>query len=332
MPDSERVNRLYAAYRERGADLPFGDPGRDHCAGMEGYYWRIVAPQAVIVVLCGVGRGAAGRWGLVALASHPGTHVRYATAAPVVTPSTGFGVRAGEVLDGSLERLRLRLGDEDWLELRLSVRLAWPRGALGALGAAHVVPGLAQYWHPVLLDGAASGEGCVAGRPLRLDDATVYAEKNWGPGFAGRWWWGQASAFPEEGLGVAFAGGALPRLGATPSAVVLWRDGQVHRFAPPLARSRVALGEGRWRLRTSSPRHCLEIDGQATSPGHVLPVPEPGEPRVEMRSEQVLAGRLALRLSRGGRTLIDSVSPMAGLEQGRPASGEGRPPPAPPRP
>jgi hypothetical protein len=268
----------------------------------------------------------------VALASEPGAHVRYATTAPAVGSPTGFGVRAGKILDGSLERLRLRLGDEDWLDLRLRARLIWPRGAFGALGAANVVPGLAQYWHPVLLDGAASGEGCVAGRPLRLDEGTVYAEKNWGPGFAGRWWWGQASAFPEEGLGVAFAGGALPRLGATPSAVVLWRGGQVHRFAPPLARSRVALGERRWRVRTSSPRYRLEIDGEATSSGHVLPVPEPGEPHVEMRSEQVLAGRLAVRLSRGGRTLIDSVSPMAGLEQGRPASGARRSPPAAPQP
>jgi tocopherol cyclase len=326
------VTSLHAAYRERGADLPFGDPGRDHGAPIEGYYWRIVAGEAVLVVLCGVGRGPRGRWGLVALASEPGAYVRYATTAPAAGSPTGFGVRAGKVLEGSLERVRLRLGDEDWLDLRLTARLAWPRGAFGALGVANLVPGLAQYWHPVLLDGAASGEGCVAGRPLRLDEATVYAEKNWGPGFAGRWWWGQASTFPEEGLGVAFAGGALPRLGATPSAVVLWRGGQVHRFAPPLARSRVALGERRWRVRTSSPRYRLEIDGQATSSPHVLPVPEPGEPHVEMRSEQVLAGRLAVRLSRGGRTLIDSVSPLAGLEQGRPASGARRSPPAAPQP
>ena len=99
---------------------------------MEGYYWRIVAAETVIVVLCGVGRGADGRWGLVALASHPGTHVRHVAAAPAVASPTRFGVRAGEVLDGSLERLRLRLGDEDWLELRLSACLTWPRGAFGA--------------------------------------------------------------------------------------------------------------------------------------------------------------------------------------------------------
>ena len=171
----------------------------------------------------------------------------------------------------------------------------------------------------------------MAGRPLRLDEATVYAEKNWGPGFAGRWWWGQASAFPEEGLGVAFAGGALPRLGASPSAVVLWRGGQVHRFAPPLARSRVALGTplaGANQFAPIPPRDRWPGD----EPGHVLPVPEPGEPHVEMRSEQVLAGRLAVRLSRGGRTLIDSVSPQAGLEQGHRASGARRSPPAAPRP
>jgi hypothetical protein len=45
------------------------------------------------------------------------------------------------------------------------------------------------------------------------------------------------------------------------------------------------------------------------------------ERRVEMRSQQVLAGRLRLRVDRGRRMLIDAVSPLAGLELGE-ASGQ----------
>ena len=34
-----------SAYRARGADLPFGDPGAAHGVPFEGYYWRIVASR-----------------------------------------------------------------------------------------------------------------------------------------------------------------------------------------------------------------------------------------------------------------------------------------------
>lgn len=327
------LRRLLDAYRRSGADLPFGDPARAHGSAMEGYYWRVVdgSAGAVIVVLCGVCQGPEGPWATVALAAHPGGFVRHTVVAPAAAFPDRFGVSAAGTLHGSAEGFHAHLGDDAWVDVRLRSQLLWPRPVFGALGAAHAVPGLEQYWHPVVVDARVEGQANIGGVSRRLDGATVYAEKNWGPGFAGRWWWGQASAFPEEGLGVAFAGGAVPRLGATPSAVVLWRGGQVQRFAPPVAPSWVALGERRWRVRTSSPRYRLEIDGEATTSGHVLPVPEPGEPHVEMRSEQVLAGRLALRLSRGGRTLIDSVSPLAGLELGRPA-GAPRSPPAAPRP
>jgi hypothetical protein len=329
------LQRALDAYRGTGADPPFGDPARAHGTALEGYYWRIVDATAgsVVVVLCGVCQGAAGPWAAVALAAHPGGFTRHALVAPAGTEPHGFGARAASVLRGSADALSVRLGEDAWVELRLRSAQLWPRRAFGALGPAHAVPGLGQYWHPVVLAARADGEACLGGVRLRLDGATAYAEKNWGPGFAGRWWWGQSSAFPEEGLGVAFAGGALPRLGATPTAVVLWHGGQVHRFAPPLARSQVTLGELRWRVRTRSARYRLEIEGDAAgSCPHVLPVPVPGAPTVEMRSEQLLAGRLALRLSRGRRTLIESVSLPAGLEQGRPAGWARRAPKDAPRP
>ena len=130
------VTSLAVAYRRRGADPPFGDPGRDHGAGMEGYYWRIVdvAQRRVLVVLCGVCRGPGGRWALVALAAHPGGLVRHAIAQPAEGDPHRFGVTAAEILEGSLERLSLRLDEDHWIDATLAPTSGWPRRALGALG------------------------------------------------------------------------------------------------------------------------------------------------------------------------------------------------------
>jgi tocopherol cyclase len=317
------VRRLTDAYRRAGADPPFADPGRDHGAGMEGYYWRIVDSERreVLVVLCGVCRGPAGRWGLVALAAHPGAVARHAIAQPAQGDARRFGVSAGDVLEGSLDHLALRLDGDHWVDATFTPRVVWPRRALGVLGAAHVVPGLAQYWQPLLLDAEVSGEACVAGRRLRLEGAGAYAEKNWGPGFAGRWWWGQAGAFPGAELGVAFAGGRLPLLGAhpAPTAAVVRLDRRVIALQPPLTRTRVAAGRLGWRLTMRSPRYRLELEGEpGGSTPHVLPVPEPGPPGFELRSQQLLAGEIGMRLRSGRRTLIDARSPLAGLEIGAP--------------
>jgi len=297
---------------------------------MEGYYWRIVDAERerVLVALCGVCRGPNGRWALVALAAHPGGLVRHALAEPAAGEPNRFGVAAGELLHGSLEHLSLQLDAANWIDVALRPRVPWPRKSFGALGPAHVVPGLTQYWHPLLLDAEVTGEACVGGRRVRLDGARAYAEKNWGPGFAGRWWWGQAAAFPEPELGVAFAGGHLPLLGASPapSAVVVRLGRRVLSFWPPLARTRVRVGRGHWRLEAKSPRYRLEIEGQAgEAETHLLPVPELGAPRVEMRSQQALAGHVRLRLSRGRHTLIEAVSPLAGLELGQPRPGGPQP-------
>lgn len=289
---------------------------------MEGYYWRIVdaARERVLVVLCGVCEGLSGRWAVVALAAHPGGVVRYSIAAPAAGDGRRFGATAADLLDGSLEHLRVRL-DDSWVDAALHPGLRWPRRAFGAIGAAQMVPGLEQYWHPLMLDAGVSGEACVAGERWRLDGTRAYVEKNWGPGFAGRWWWGQAAAFPDPELGVAFAGGHVPLLGArpAPTAVVIHLGDRVLAFRPPLARGGFAAGPTSWRLRMSSPRYRLELDGDAgaTAP-HTLPVPELGAPRVKMRSRQVLAGQIALRLRQGRRTLIDARSPLAGLELGEP--------------
>lgn len=315
------MSGLLAAYRRTGADLPFGDPARDHGAGMEGYYWRLVHPEAgwVIVALCGVCREAGGSWATVALAAHPGGFVRHATLEPAAGDPDGFGAWAGDAFRGSLDELHLRLGDHAWIEARLRPRLTWPRAALGALGLGQVVPGLAQYWHPVLLAAEVEGEASVGGRRLRLDGARAYAEKNWGPGFARRWWWGHADAFPDADVGVAFAGGRLALLGVAlaPTAVVVHLGQRVLRFVPPLARASVSVGADGWRIRVRAPRHRVELEGDANGvESHRLPVPDVANRRVDLRSQQVLAGQIHLRVQSGRRTLVDAVSPLAGLELG----------------
>ncbi len=331
------MSGLLAAYRRTGADPPFGDPARDHGAAFEGYYWRLVHPEAgwVIVWLCGIGRGSGGSWATVALAAHPGGFLRHGTLEPAVGDFDRFGAHAGDAFRGSLDELRVRMADDAWVEARLRPRLTWPRRALGALGPAHVVPGLGQYWHPVLLAAEVEGEACVGGRRLQLEGARAYAEKNWGPGFAGRWWWGQADAFPDTDVGVAFAGGRLPMLGvsAAPTAVVLRMGQRVLRFAPPLARAQARVGPDHWHVEVRSLRYRLELEGETGGEkAHRLPVPDVRERRVEMRSQQVLAGRLRLLVQRGRRTLIDAVSPLAGLELGDPPREPGCPQPAAPPP
>jgi tocopherol cyclase len=76
-----------------------------------------------------------------------------------------------------------------------------------------------------------------------------------------------------------------------------------------------------------SPRYDLELEGDAAGAApHILPVPELRRPRVEMRSQQILAGHIALRLRRGRRTVIDASSPLAGLELGESPRPGGPPP------
>ena len=326
------MNGLLDAYRRTGADPPYTDPARNHGAAFEGYYWRLVHPEAgwVIVWLCGVCQGSGGSWATVALAVHPGGFLRHGTVAPAAGDFERFGARAGDVFRGSADGLHVRMGDDAWVEARFRGQVTWPRRALGGLGPAQLVPGLAQYWHPVLLAAEVEGEACIGGRRLRLDGARAYAEKNWGARFAGRWWWGQANAFPDPDVGVAFAGGRLPILGisAAPTAVVVRLRERVLRFVPPVARAQTRVNAHRWDVHVRSPRYRLELEGQAgDEEPYRLPVPDVRERRVEMRSQQVLAGRLRLSVHRGRHTVIDEVSRLAGLELGEPSPERCSPPP-----
>ena len=288
----------------------------------EGYFWRIVDPGsgAVVIALTAACRGPDGLWGLSTLAAHPGGFARTAITRTARPCRSGFGVEAERALRGDARRLAVDMGPDARIELALHDAMLWPRRAYGALGFAHAVPALPQYWHPVVLSAAASGHVRAGDLSLDLSRAPAYAEKNWGRGFPDRWWWGHAAAF-EDDVSVSFAGGPVRLLGSevAPTAVVVRLGRRVIALAPPAARTLAAARDDSWRLRTRGRGYTVEINGDAAGARpHELLVPVAAERRGEPRSRQLLAGSLSLRVERRGRLEFAGRSPLAGLELGVP--------------
>jgi tocopherol cyclase len=289
---------------------------------MEGYYWRLTHPASgrCIVALCGVCRAPDGPWALVALAGHPHGFVRWRCSADAAADPGALGATAWEregaaVLRGSERRIAVDLGPDARLEARLEGRAGWPHRALGALGVAHAVPGLPQYWHPAVLSARVEGTAVLGEETVDLTGWDAYVEKNWGGAFPGEWWWGQAGF--GDGAMAAFAGGRLGGPLAATAAVVR-AGGEVASFAPPAGLVRAEAGGGTWRLRARSPRWSLVLEGEGAGPPHLLPVPVPAERRADLRSEHHLAGRMHVELRRGRRIVLREESALAGLEHGTP--------------
>jgi tocopherol cyclase len=253
---------------------------------------------------------------MVTLAAEPGGFERTAIAPSARADRHALDVTAWQGPSGLLRAdagsLEVDLGPGAQLHARLSARREWPRRAWGPLGPAQAVPWLGQYWAPYLLGARVEG----AFGDTVLDGAAVYAEKNWGAAFAGHWWWGQASF--EPGAGVAFAGGRLHRAGLTvaPTAVVAWTPRGLVALAPPFARTVASAGRGEWRIRATSPRWRIELEGEAAGAPLELPVPIPAERRLEVRSNHHLRGRIAVTVRRGRRLWLREESRVAGLEDG----------------
>jgi tocopherol cyclase len=279
---------------------------------LDGWYWRFTWPDGrVAVALCGVCPG----WALVGVACHPGRVWRPAILdAPVADDR---GVRIGAAFAGAPERLRVALPDGTRLHADLRDAVPWPRPWPGT-GPAGWLPGLRQYWRPLVLRARAAGVVDAGGERWALDGATAYVERNWGAGFPPLWWWGEAHDFGGDPVTVAFAGGpALGPLRAT--AAVVEVGGRLVRLGEPLVAAVTAhTAPGRWWLHGRSLRHRIEIEADADpAAAHVLDVPVPAERRTVPWSHQHLAGRLRVRVTRRGRLLYAGESALAGLEQGR---------------
>jgi hypothetical protein len=310
-----------SAYRTTGATLPFGDLAGYHGAGMEGHFWRLThaASGRVVIVILAISRDRGGRtWSMVSLATHPEGRVVSATVDAADTAAAGFGVGAGATLAATGDALRVRLDGAE-LDVGIDAPVPWPRRAFGALGPAGSVPGLSQYWHPWLLGGRARGSLVLDGVEHQLDGATIYAEKNWGPGgMPPAWWWGHADAFDDGADAcVAFAGGhaGLGRIRVPAGAVVARLGGALRTVVRPPRGLRIEVGAAGWRLRGGG----VEVEGEAAAAKPLLlPVPVPLERRrIDARAPQLLAGTLRLRVTRRGGLVYAGESRLAGLEQGR---------------
>ena len=247
---------------------------------------------------------------MVTLAAEPGGFARTEVFDAARGDPADLGVDAGG-LRADAHGLDVDLGPDARLQARFSAPRVWPRRAWGALGPAHFVPGLGQYWSPHLLGARVTGE--ALGRSL--DGCTVYAEKNWGAAFAEHWWWGQASFGGDAGVG--FAGGRVH--GVAPTAVVVWSPRGLLRLAPPFARTVASAGGGEWRIRARTPLTWVDIEGSVSSTGLRLPVPLPDEHRLEERSAHHLLGRVRVSVRRGRGFWLREESAVAALEDGRTA-------------
>jgi hypothetical protein len=321
-----------------GADRPFADLRRYHGVPMEGWFWRFTdaAAGVVVIVLCSVNRDREGRtWGMTAVAIYPGGLVAEAVTETAIASTAGPGLGLGQnptVLLAEEDLLRVTIGMECFVDVRIEEPVGWPRRLMGGVGLGHFVPWLGQYWHPHVLGGRARGTARIGDTTVSLDGAQVYAEKNWGRGFPGHWWWGQAQGFDErDDACVAFAGGPLGPLEAGALAVRLGDD-LIHVVRPPMPLrttgvrppSHPAGVRPPWSLRARSARHVVDVEVSTHDEPLRLPVPVPRERGVvHGPSAQHLAADLRLRVVRGGREVFSGTSHLAGFELGAPARRNG---------
>lgn len=319
------IERLVTAYRATGADLPWGDPLPAHGVAMEGYFWRLTdtVRHRRLIALIGVNQGPNGPWATVGLGSSDG-FLRTAAVPTAWADPAGLGASAGMVFVADGRTLRVDLGPDARLDLRIDDPIRWPRRLFGGSSGFQLVPRLNQYWHPWLLGGRASGTATLGDLNLRLVDVDVYAEKNWGPeGFPESWWWGQAQGFAERGACVAFAGGVVragPLHTTVTALVVRLPDGRVLRLGNPgTSPVHASVGDEAWRLsgRAAVRGWRVAVEGYAKrARAHVLPVPLPSEGRNVPGDIENLTGEMRVSVLRRGRTVWTGTSHLAGMEEG----------------
>lgn len=315
---------MLSRYRATGADLPFGSLLAGHGVRMEGYFWRFTLPETgqVVIALNGVNRSADGPWATLGLADLRSGFLRTVAYPTAWADPKTLGAYAGDAFQGDGRHLRVDLGADARLDVRVADHAHWPRRPFGGSSFFQMVPGLNQYWHPWLLGGRAEGTATLGDQEWDLTGAQVYAEKNWGRGgFPDAWWWGQAHGFSEPQACVAFAGGVVtagPLRTEVTAVVVLLPDGTLLRWGNPgHSPVRADVSAGRWSLQGRNRLWSVDVHAEApTGASHVLPVPLPTERRNVAGALEHLAGTLQVQVRRRGRVVWEGRSTLAGLEQG----------------
>ena len=312
---------MLAAYRATGADPPFGDPRGYHGVGMEGHFWRFTQPRtgAVVVAIVAISRDAQGRpWAMASLAAHPGGAVRSATLADAWAAPRGLALRGGDAVAADERSLHVDLGEDGRLSVAFADPLPWPRRAFGGARAGAGHPWAEPVLAPVAAARAGERERTHRRRHHRPRRRRGLRREELGCGrHAAGVVVGPGARLRPPRVCVAFAGGraGVGRLRATATALVVAVGDEVRSVVRPLRPLRVAVDERGWRLAGGGIEVEAHADGVAP---HRLPVPVPHERRrLDDWAPQHLTGSLRLSVRRGGRTLYEGTSALAGLERGR---------------
>lgn len=318
---------LFDSYRSTGADAPFGDPRAAHGVAMEGYFYRVTHQESgrVVIALLGVNRGPDGPWATIGYGSTVAggaSTLEIRAADGAWADPVRLGARSGDAFVGDASGVRVDLGDGARMHLEIEDAVPWPHRAFGGSSIFQTVPALNQYWHPWLLGGRARGWAEIGDERWDLDGGQVYGEKNWGrEGFPGSWWWGQAQAFDDPGVCVAFAGGQVhagPLRTEVTALVVRLPDGRVVRLGDPVVSPvRAEVSDDEWRLSGKGFGWRIDVLGRAPlARAHVLPVPLPSESRNTAGALEHLTGELEVTVRRRGRLVWRGKSTLAALEHG----------------
>ena len=284
----------------------------------EGYFWRIVAPASgvVVVALSGVCRAPDGPWALEHARGASGRFRAHARSRATATadPRGVRRARRSACCAATRAALAVDMGPDARPRVTLHDAVPWPRRAFGALGPR------ARRSRRCRSTGIRSCSQPACAASVRAGDArrsistapSATPRRTGASGFPGRWWWGHAATFGDGRLGVVRRRPRARCSAATvaPTAVVVRLGGRVIALAPPLARTRVALGDGAWRLRTRGRGYDVEIegDGRRRAARTSCSCPSPASGAASCARSQHLAGRLALRVRRGRRLLYDGRS------------------------
>ena len=207
----------------------------------------------------------------------------------------------------SADALRVDLGPDARLELRIEGRVDWPRrgvrrdraGAVRARAAAVLAPAPARR----------PRRGLAAGTAPRSTPRRTGARASPSTGGGAR---RRASRAPTP----AWRSPAGACSAARPTAVVVRGRGP-RAAAGAAVRAHGHRGRRRRLARARPLRRAgtSTVEGEAAGRAGGPPGPGPGERRVEPRSQQYLAGRLQATVRRGRRVWWSGESTLAGLER-----------------
>jgi len=147
-----------------------------------------------------------------------------------------------------------------------------------------------------------------------FQNATIYLEKNWGASFPSRWWWTQANTFPLVDLCVT-ATGARRKLPLTneEEEVALVALHWNKEFLP-FPNVEWTVRWGRWQVEGHYEDYKVTLTGLCSDEG--MPIRCPTATGMKETAIETYRGRLAVKLYKRGKLVLDTSTTNACLEIG----------------